>query len=365
MDFLRDLTNFAGELKANVRRPLIELENEFRKQRMADALNNVIELDARRQQAGDLSSRQVPLRPVTFDRGDELRMAQQMKLAGIDPGAIAQDKMAAERLSLMQRAGSEIDNPYALANIANKLDASPVRHSGGITYDRFNAEKPILSMTDAVLYDGQSKRHQALMDEMRYKQLAKIWADPDTPEFVKTDALNNKSITKTDRVKVVGKDGKEQYSDAILTPSGWRYAPATDSTNQPLQVPASGEATTLSKNLQLVAKTWDLPAEEALGYLLLSKTKSQAQVRNDLYMKAANNPTMAGDMEETSRFVEDMMQAMYPEEKEGSPSPKPGSKAPPKQLIVQAAEAINKGADRQDVLDRIAKQGYSIQGVDL
>ena len=364
MDFLKGLASYAGELKANVREPLYKLEQEYRKRQLADALNQVIELDQKRRQS---QNPQVPLRPTTFGRGDELLMAQQMKLAGIDPGAIAQDKMAAERLSMLREARQGIDSPYALGNMANELDASPVRASSGTFYNRFDIEKPILAMTDAVRADGQSKSYKARMDKMRLGQLAKMMGNDSIPEFLKTDALNNKAITKTDRVKII-KDGKEVYADAMLTPSGWRYAPAMDAESQPLRVPQNGEATTLAKNLRLVARTWKMPEEEALGFLLLSKQKSPAQMRNDLMVAGAKNPLMAGDIPAITKFADDMISVMYPEEqgKEQAPASSPAqSKAPPQQLITQAIQAINQGAPREAVMARIAEQGYSTEGLDL
>ena len=378
MDFLKDLASSVGELKANIRRPLRELEWEQRRNQLAEALDHVIALDRKRQQA---ANPQIPLRKVDWTRSDELTMAQQMKLAGIDPGAIAEDKMADARLKAFNRSMEGVDNPYALGNLANSLDVSPVRSSSGVFYDRYNTSNPIINMTDAVREDGLSKRNDRLIGDMRLQQLKKIWADNAVPESIKTDALNNKAITKTQQVKVVGKDGKTQYADAILTPSGWQYAPAKDKSGDPLRVPADGQATTLARNLRLVADTWDIPREEALEYLLLSKQKSQAQMRSDLYMKAAGNPMMAGDMNATNQFVDDMLGAMYPDGvdidpapykrppsptvKEQTSSPETESKTPPPELISQAIRAINQGADRDAVMERIGKMGFVTEGLDL
>ena len=135
MPFFEDLAQWSGNLRATANRPFLEMRQELKRQQLDEALNNVLKLDAQRQQAMNNNG---PDGPTKFDRGDQLRLAQAMSQAGISQKVLAEGSLAEEKLKAFQGARTGVsDNPYVLGNLANGLDISPTRHAGGVTYNRF------------------------------------------------------------------------------------------------------------------------------------------------------------------------------------------------------------------------------------
>ncbi|MCW7555521.1 hypothetical protein NX722_23440 [Endozoicomonas gorgoniicola] len=316
MPLFQDIADWAGDIKARTQRPLLELQQELKQQQLNDALDNVLALDAQRRQA---KNPQIPLRPQTWNSGDELKLAQQMALAGLNKkemmlGDLAQDKRDSFRIAKNGLG----DNAYAQGNLANGLDISPVRHSGGLTYNRFGRDstEAILHFTDKLKGEGLEALAKGKQEEMRNQVLADFLTNGNVPGLMKVDAANNKSLFKPERVKVEGADGNATYYNA--TPNlngGIDYTPAQDNNGQPLRIAASESATSLEKNIELM-KDYGYSGGEALQILTSTRRKTSSQLWEEFIKQASTSPStgFGSNPEKVKQFATELFTIARPDE---------------------------------------------------
>ena len=386
MEWLKNLASYSGDLRARVSEPAYQMQlrvaDEFNKKQINEAFDQVIQLRQLEQQT-----------PDQFGDEQQLRLFQQMGRAGIDATELYKSNIEELRAQAFERAmnGEGVkDNPYTLGNLANKLDIAPVKHSGGVTYDRFNpTEKAILHMTEAVKANGRLKTTEADQAALNYKVLAGVLNDPTTDPLIGADVANNKEVNQSEQAVMIGKDGKRTTFNRTLQPDGqWRYSPVQDQQQQPLSIPpesSGGSETSLARNMALLAQTMEIPEAEALKILTNTRTKSNGQLYEEAVKMAANSP-MTGygaNAEKTQTMANDLFVMMRPNEQpptktveavnRSQPTSTPDTSPPQQQktkknpppaaLLEQAKNAIAKGANPQAVRQRLIEKGYDVEGI--
>ena len=115
-----------------------QIQQQMREQA---AVGTLAKLEQQRQQAEHVRETPVPEGHDTvepqFGFPEQMRMYQAYNQAGLDPKAIADTQKARLATEALEQAIGGVKNPYALANIAHGLDASPFRQVGQSIYNRF------------------------------------------------------------------------------------------------------------------------------------------------------------------------------------------------------------------------------------
>lgn len=269
-----------------------ELEN----QQIEEALNQAMAL---RQRQGEA--------PDSFSEADKLKYHQQLKRAGVDPVAIAQAdryRAQAEQEALRTRGLEEsleqIDNPYAVANVVNKLDVSPVRMSGQTVYNRFDADNWQVGTTAR----GQAEAVSALQDvhekNIQLEVLQDVIDDPLMPFSKKLDYMSGKEISDSERIATIDPEtGEKVYATRYWTPSGYKIKKDTDTEGSYVSIPVDDSDYATQRNIQDL-KTAGYEDDEATR-LVLGKDRSNIaiyeDIRNELRKGSAMLPPVMDDFE--------------------------------------------------------------------
>lgn len=271
-----------GNIRADLQMPLVQRQLRSRydleNQQIEDALNQAMTL---KQQQGEEG----------ISGADKLKYHQLLQRAGVNPAAIAQaDKYRAEaeqaalRTRGLEESIGQIDNPYAVANIANKLDVSPVRMSGQTAYNRFDAENWHTGTTPR----GQAEEASAFQNvhekNIELEVLQDVLKDETMPFSKKLDYLSGKEISDSERIEVVDSNGDKVYGTRYWTPSGYKIKKDTDSEGSYVSIPADQTTYAQQRNIQdLVDANYD---QEEATRIVLGKDRSNLAIydgiRSDL-----------------------------------------------------------------------------------
>ena len=232
--------------------------------------------------------------PPQFGGRETLEQLFATSDAGYKVKDIADAASEAVRSGAFSRAATGLArNPYALGNLANKLDVSPVREGGGVLFDRFagdiTAVTPAHEAAAAENY-AQAGAASALAGlrgaqtadtRMRTGAVRSVLNDPGADLYTRANAANKRTLGKSERVVVQTPEGVKKYVDAVLTPSGWRYSDARDTEGQLLVPPPEAAAgrdsrTAMQKNSEFIARTFGVSDDEALSYLVYSRSQKPA-----------------------------------------------------------------------------------------
>lgn len=278
-----------GNIKADIQLPLIERQLQsklnLQKQQRANALDEAQALIKQRSQA---QNPQTPLRPQTFTGADQFKLSQQLNLAGIDESDIAraakyraEAKQAQLRTQGLQQALEGVESPYAKANIANKLDVSPVRMSGETAYNRFDPNNWLAGITPKGQAQAQSAQLKAQEENFNLEVMARVMQDPQIPFSKKLDYINKKELSESERVAVTGQDGKKVYATRYWTPSGTVIQKDTDAeSGATVAIPADNQTfADQAKIDSLIAANYD-PDEAAR--IVLGKDKSNQVIYGEI-----------------------------------------------------------------------------------
>ena len=377
---LDSLIKTAAQYKKDIQQPLLDYSNQLAIQRQNEkalldsklaeqALNKVIALEQQRQAAGEPP--QIPYRQQTFGLPEELSLYQAYGQAGIDPVKRAEAKTARLKAQAFAEALPTITDPAAKINIGMGKEYQPVSYSGGVFFDQYDPDNPLLDTTGKYQHEtalaktkadeaktkaseaihqlaikqaeaetaklkaqafaetlptitdpaariniGMGKEYQPvsysggvffdqydpdnpLLDTTgKYQHetaLAKTKADEaksrldvttkalDNPELhplLAVDIAQNKPVFDAQEVTIEGADGKTRQGMARLTPTGdYVGTVIKDATGQPLNIPPeSGDSATLQKAKEMVQYGRAENIKEALTILTstLSDTPEKA-----------------------------------------------------------------------------------------
>lgn len=293
-----------GNLRADVYMPLAErqLQSKYAMEarQIEDALKQAM---AMRQQQGKEG----------FNDSDKLKYYQLLQRANINPAQLAQaDKYRAEAeqaaltTRTLEESIGQIDNPYAKANIANKLDVSPVRMSVQTAYNRFDSNNWLAGVTPK----GQAETMSALQDvkkkNIELEVLQNVVEDPSMPFSKKLDYLSGKEISDAERIEVKGKDGNKVYASRYWTPSGYKVKKDTDTEGSYVSIPVDNKNYATQQNIQdLVNAGYD--RAEATR-IVLGKDRSNQAIYADISTanklgKFNNNIPITDDFELTAANI--------------------------------------------------------------
>lgn len=267
-----------GNIRADLQMPLVQRQLRSRydleNQQIEEALNQAMTL---KQQQGEEG----------FTGADKLRYNQLLQRAGINPAQLAQaDKyrseaeQAALRTRGLQESLDQIDNPYAVANIANKLDVSPVRMSGQTAYNRFDTENWEAGTTAR----GQAEAISAFQDvhekNIELEVLQDVLKDETMPFSKKLDYLSGKEISDSERIEVVDSSGEKVYATRYWTPSGYKIKKDTDSEGSYVSIPADQTTYAKQRDIEdLVSAGYD---KEEATRLVLAKDRSSIAIYDEI-----------------------------------------------------------------------------------
>lgn len=269
-----------GNMRADLQMPLVQRQMrsryELENQQIEDALNQAMALQQQQGTEGQ-----------SFSEADKLKYHQLLQRANINPAAMAQaDKYRAEaeqaalRTMSLNESLEQIDSPYAAANIANRLDVSPVRMSGQTAYNRFDTDNWEIGTTAR----GQAEAASAFQDvhqkNIELEVLQDVIKDPDMPFNKKLDYLSGKEITDNERIEVIDKSGNKVYATRYWTPSGYKIKKDTDTEGSYVSIPAGETTYATQRNIQdLVDAGYD--REEATR-IVLARDRSSLATYDDI-----------------------------------------------------------------------------------
>ena len=267
-----------GNIRADLQMPLVQRQlrsrYELENQQIEEALNQAMTL--KQQQGGE-----------GFTGADKLKYNQLLQRAGINPAAMAQAdryRAQAEQEALLTRSLQEsleqIDNPYAVANIANKLDVSPNRMVGQNVYNRFDTENWLTGTTAK----GQAETMSAFQDvhekNIELEVLQDVLKDEYMPFSKKLDYLSGKEVSESERIEVIDKDGNNVYATRYWTPSGYKIKKDTDAEGSYVSIPADQTTYAKQRDIEdLVSAGYD--REEATR-LVLAKDRSSIAIYDEI-----------------------------------------------------------------------------------
>ena len=298
MSFLESFARNIGHLRAGVYGP--SMENEYRQRLQYDqnlfnqqlarqqaAVDILAKLEQQRQQAEHVRENPVPEGHDTvepqFGFPEQMRMYQAYNQAGLDPKAIADTQKARVATEALEQAIGGVKNPYALANIAHGLDASPYRQVGQSIYNRFSGGH---NLTDEGVAKARLAQGKADEQAWRLKTLQEHM--PDDPLMI-VNALNSKELGKPTEAEVEGPDGKTHKAMITQTPTGaFRYSAVAGEDGKPLVIPAEAvgsDLTTDQKNVRYYSKLWGLPEAETAEILKSKSRYSDVGSWEALYQK--------------------------------------------------------------------------------
>ncbi len=273
MGFFDGLQQWAGENRAKRLRPIREMETQLaiqkatklqtlKEQQAAEALNKVVTLEQQKQQA---QNPQVPLRPQTFGRPEELQLFQAYNKAGLDPKAMAEARTA--RLA----ADAFAD---AIPNV--QTDEGKINIGLGKEY------KP------HVYRQNESKADEAAFRLQNLEKNFDLITDP----LLALDVVQDKSIFDIQKAEIVGADGKTEQGFFSLTPSGgFQKMDITGNQGQPLNIPTeTTKPTTDMLNTAYYAKLWGISEAEAAKILKSSPAELPEKSWSTIVRSNVHNP---------------------------------------------------------------------------
>ena len=296
MSFLESFARNIGHLRAGVYGP--SMENEYRQRLQYDqnlfnqqlarqqaAVDILAKLEQQRQQAEHVRENPVPEGHDTvepqFGFPEQMRMYQAYNQAGLDPKAIADTQKARVATEALEQAIGGVKNPYALANIAHGLDASPYRQVGQSIYNRFSGGH---NLTDEGV--AKARLAQGKADEQEWRLQTFKEHMPDDPLMI-VNALNSKELGKPMEAEVEGPDGKTHKAMITQTPTGaFRYSAVAGEDGKPLVIPAESldKSSSEYRLAQELVRTNVAPnLTEAMKIATFSKTKNPEVAFGDIY----------------------------------------------------------------------------------
>ena len=277
MSFFETLGNIRADLQMPLARRQLQSRYDLENQQIEEALNQAVALGQKQGEA-----------PDTFSEADKLKYHQQLKRAGVDPVAMAQaDRYWAQaqqealRTRGLEESLEQIDNPYAQANIANKLDVSPVRMSGQTAYNRFDADNWQVGTTAR----GQAEAVSALQDvhekNIQLEVLQDVIDDPLMPFSKKLDYMSGKEISDSERIATIDPEtGEKVYATRYWTPSGYKIKKDTDTEGSYVSIPADETTYAKQRDIEnLVAANYD--RAEATR-IVLGKDRSSLAIYDEI-----------------------------------------------------------------------------------
>ena len=277
MSFFESLGNIRADLHMPLAQRQLRSRYELENQQIEEALNQAMALKQRQGEA-----------PDTFSEADKLKYHQQLKRAGVDPVAIAQAdryRAQAEQEALRTRGLEEsleqIDNPYAQANVVNKLDVSPIRMSGETAYNRFDTDNWLAGVTAKGQVETASAFQKVHEKNIELEVLQDVLEDPYMPFSKKLDYLSGKEISESERVSVIDPEtGESVYATRYWTPSGTKIKKDTDTEGSYVSIPADETTYAKQRDIEnLVAAGYD--RSEATR-IVLGKDRSSLAIYDEI-----------------------------------------------------------------------------------
>ena len=284
MNFFKDFTDWARENRLSSMRAEQKIRNDLalekeknlqaiRRQQANEALQNAITLEKQREAASQPP--QIPYRQQTFGLPEELSLYQAYGQAGIDPVKRAEAKTARLKAQAFAEALPSITEPSARVNIGMGKEHKPVSHSGGVFFNQYDPDNPLLDTTNKYKHETALAKNKADEAQTRLDVVTQALNNPELDPLLGVDIANNKTVFGSSKVEIEGKDGKTRQGMARLTPSGNYVADTiTDlTTGQPLIIPAeSGDSATLQKAKEMVQYGRSPNIKEALTTLTSTLT---------------------------------------------------------------------------------------------
>ncbi len=310
MGFFESLGNIRADLQMPLAERQLRSRYQLENQQIEDALNQAVALRQQQQQGEE---------GQTFSESDKLKYHQLLQRANINPAAIAQaDKYRAEaeqgalRTRALEQSFDQIDNPYARANIANKLDVSPNRMVGQNVYNRFDTDNWLVGTTAKGQAETQSAFQDVHQKNIELEVLQDVLDDPNMPFSKKLDYLSGKEISENERVAMTDpKTGEKVYGTRYWTPSGTKIKKDTDSEGGYVSIPVEDSEYAQQRNIADLRKAGYEEGEATR--IILGKDKSNAAIYADISTanksgKFNNSIPITDDFELTAANINGYMQ---------------------------------------------------------
>lgn len=192
----------------------------------------------------DLYAPEGPSQPLTPE--EEVAMAIAYVTLGVNPNtqAMADETTARTaglgiRNDMLERGSAATTDPTMLLNAGNKLTVAPrARVADGVIYDQYSGD--LISETPGGAALTAKRSAEAYEQGLLNDALDEVLSDPTLSQSVRADVANRNSVAKSERIKVRGADGSEQYSFGTRDLSGTMvHTPEVDQQGKPLMVAPS------------------------------------------------------------------------------------------------------------------------------
>lgn len=317
-------------------------------------------------QPGDYN---VNLPQNTFTPGDQVEYASALKQLGLNEKTIAEGDQKATLLNKINSLGSTEQQINAL----NSKDVAPVNVSGGLAYNKYDTQNPILQESSAITSLARDRRANAQEQELRNNALQGILENPEIDPLTQATVANKASTFKPQRVKVKRRDGQTVYMDA--TPQingGFKYTPANDAQGAPLQVPPTSTGA-IEKDAELFSRVLGMDTKKATRLALSLRQHLKTAAPDEAWAKLVSEVSRmqfnryAKDPKRLYDKVAEIWSVKFP----NRPIPAEATleqRFNPDQPQEQNDSALpgpkdNPGADdHSEVKNRAAAEGYEIIG---
>ncbi|MEQ8231211.1 MAG: hypothetical protein RKL32_05815, partial [Gammaproteobacteria bacterium] len=225
-----------------------------------------------------------------------------LREAGIDPSAIMATRDTELRRGAVEDLyrGGQI-NPYAYLDALGGKEVSPFRFSANGIGNRYTGDYTQTGAGDALTEKRRQEglaaaaragnsdaladynRERAAGEGFRNQVIEDILGEPINP-LVAADVVNKRTVAKPQRVKVNRRDGSQAFYDAVPNAQGgFDYSPAGTMSGDPLvSEPGGDDGTALQSDTAFIARTLNIPPNEALLWKLQTGRKPPAEAWAEL-----------------------------------------------------------------------------------
>lgn len=306
---------------------------------------------------------------VTYNRYDPQGavLNESSAVSALGAQRAANTRFQTKQTDALTRALAGVQDPARLQAIATGQSIEPVKASGGVLYNRYDAADPILAESSAVSGLGGLRAAQTTTENYRADALGRVVNDPATSPGYAAALANRQDPSTPERVKVQMRDGTTAYFDAVRKPDGTvDYQPATDQQGAMLSPPASDYAPgSTEKNTRFIAQSLGVSDADALRWQKQLGSYGPQRAWADIvkqtlsleYGKYARDPAQL-----RAKALE-IWEVMRPGEPPPDDLPVPGGSSPAPQVtaaqgVTPPSTAAPPGGDQNDAVARACRGLY-------
>jgi hypothetical protein len=304
MGWYDDLLSWEGKAKANRELAYQNTLREGRAQQVTDAMTKAGLYIDRQKQFGSNYDPSVGPSPA-ISGYENIDLYKNLQTAGIDPNTFNKSNIENTRAQMLNSAANDLDGA-ALANAANNLDASSTRLVGGVAYDRFSTDNPIVDQSDYQEWHGKNEKAEALINGQRQQLLTEANNNPDLGLPFKLDA-NNSKITFKPKFVDAQVDGKSVK--VMASPNGDGTFTYSYDETKPLVIPPK-QATTPSRIREYNILKEKFGEEKAQNLVFNRSEGTQDQYFRD-QLKIAQKSPNTGFGNNAKKVMDSTLTAFY------------------------------------------------------